>query len=195
MRTESGRGVPSSQVAEGSSRFQTMWTWCLGCTGPSAGSLQINSAKASARRWAWVRPSSGEPLRPPSSCHMRSVRRRHAARTCSPVALSNRAWISTEPSPWVLCQPARRARCFAWRSSVSVADVCLPTNSRALRANRSAGIASAVFTNASATSGVTCSAASATIAACSTLSRPSANDSASAGISARPRAVTMSFLA
>ena len=36
-----------------------MWTWCLGCTGPSAGSLQINSAKASARRWAWVRPSSG----------------------------------------------------------------------------------------------------------------------------------------
>ena len=137
----------------------------------------------------------GEPLRPPSSCHMRSVRRRHAARTCSPVALSNRAWISTEPSPWVLCQPARRARCFAWRSSVSVADVCLPTNSRALRANRSAGIASAVFTNASATSGVTCSAASATIAACSTLSRPSANDSASAGISARPRAVTMSFLA
>ena len=44
---------------------------------------------------------------------MRSVRRRHAARTCSPVALSNRAWISTEPSPWVLCQPARRARCFA----------------------------------------------------------------------------------
>ena len=55
MRTESGRGVPSSQVAEGSSRFQTMWTWCLGCTGPSAGSSQINSAKASARRWAWVR--------------------------------------------------------------------------------------------------------------------------------------------